>query len=327
LTGNRGYIGKMIWMGLMVLSLASGKGQDPAMSHFYANPLYMNPAMAGLEGPARVYLGYRNQWPGAADSYSTYHASYDQYIEALQGGVGLHVINDRQGGGIINTLSLDAIYAYHLKVSHQLTVTGGFQASVGQRNMNPDGLVLPEQLAGLEGSALQGYSRVYPDFSVGFGGFYKNLYGGIACHHLLQPYMSPTKDPNARLSRRYSVHVGTLIPIYEKRLGREVLQLSPNLIFVQQDIYQQINYGLEVLYRNLLGGLWFRQDLRFSYGTLIFSVGYALDQFRFRYSYDAKLSAPDLNIPSMGAHEISLSIVFENLYKSTKRRAIKSPKI
>jgi type IX secretion system PorP/SprF family membrane protein len=287
----------------------------------------MNPAMAGVEGAAKIYLGYRNQWPGAAQPYSTYHASYEQFLEKLQGGIGVHVINDRQGGGIFNTMSLDAIYAYHLKVTSSLTVTGGFQASVGQRNMNPDGLVLTEELEGLSSATLSGYSRVYPDFAVGFGAFYKNFYGGFACHHLHQPYMSPTKDPNARLSRRYSAHVGALFPVYEKRLGREVLQLSPNLVFMQQDIYQQINYGLEVWFKSLLAGIWIRQDLLFSYGTMVFSVGYARDQFRFRYSYDAKLSSPDLHIPSMGAHEISMVIIFENLYKPVKRRAIKSPKI
>ena len=45
-----------------------------------------------------------------------------------------------------------------------------------------------------------------------------------------------------------------MIPIIEKRLGREVLQLSPHLIFMQQDIYQQLNYGLEVLYRGIIIG-------------------------------------------------------------------------
>ncbi len=313
--------------GLVILASVRGVAQDPAMSQFYANPLFMNPAMAGVEGLSKIYLGYRNQWPGTASPYVTYHASYEQYIEALQGGIGLHVINDRQGGGVINTMSMDAIYSYHLKVSRQLTVTGGFQASAGQRSMNPEGLVLPDELAGNPGVTLQAQSRLYPDFSVGFGAFYKNMYGGIACHHLLQPYMSQTRDPNTRLSRRYTAHLGAMIPVYEKRLGREVMQLSPNIVFLQQDIYQQINYGLEVLFRNLLGGIWFRQDLLFSYGTLIFSAGYARDQFRFRYSYDAKLSSPDLLIPSMGAHEISMSFVFKNLHKSTKPRAIKSPKI
>ena len=139
--------------------------------------------------------------------------------------------------------------------------------------------------------------------------------------------MSPTKDPNTKLSRRYSAHVGAMFPVYEKRLGKVVLQISPNLVFMQQDIYQQINYGLEVLFKSILGGIWLRQDLLFSYGTLIFSVGYARDQFRFRYSYDAKLSSPDQHIPSMGAHEISMVIIFENLHKTTKHKAIKSPKI
>ncbi len=314
-------------LGIAFLAAAGLVAQDPASSQFYANQLYMNPSMAGVEGNTKVSLGYRNQWPGAAGAYSTYHAAWEQYLEPLQGGIGVHVMNDRQGEGTFNTMSLDAIYAYHLKVTRQLTVTGGLQASVGQRSMNPDGLILPDEISGLSATEIHGYSKWYPDFAVGFGAFYRNIYGGIACHHLHQPYMSPSKDPNTKLSRRYSAHVGVMIPVYEKRLGREVLQLSPNLIFLQQDIYQQINYGLEVLFKSLLAGVWLRQDLLFSYGTAIFSVGYARDQFRFRYSYDAKLSAPDLHIPSMGAHELSLVIIFENLYKSTKPRAIKSPKI
>ena len=53
-----------VWMtGILLIHLSDAAAQDPAFSQFYANPLYMNPAMAGVEGPAKVYLGYRNQWP------------------------------------------------------------------------------------------------------------------------------------------------------------------------------------------------------------------------------------------------------------------------
>lgn len=316
-----------LFLGILVSTTVGVRAQDPAFSQFYANPLFLNPAMAGVEGAAKVYVGYRNQWPGAINPYSTYQASYEQYLKPLQGGVGIHVINDRQGGGVINTISLDAVYSYHLRVSSELMVTGGFQASMGHRNLNPEGLVLPDELAGNPGTTLSGYSKAYPDFGVGFAAFYKNFFGGVAVHHLHQPYAGTSEDPNTRLARKYTAHVGALIPIYEKRLGREVLQLSPNLVFLQQDIYQQLNYGLEVIYRSLVGGVWFRQDLTFSYGTLIFSVGYGNDQFRVRYSYDAKLSSPEVHIPSLGAHEISLVIIFENLKKTTKHRAIKCPKI
>ena len=316
-----------LFLGILVSTTVGVRAQDPEFSQFYANPLYLNPAMAGVEGTAKVFLGYRNQWPGATNPYSTYQASYEQYLEPLQGGIGVHVMNDRQGGGVFNTISLDAVYSYHLQVSRELMVTGGLQASMGHRNMSPVGLVLPDELAGNPVTTLTGYSRIYPDFSVGFAGFYRNLFGGVAVHHLHQPFTGASDNPNTRLSRKFTAHVGAMIPIYEKRLGKEVLQVSPNLVFIQQDTYQQLNYGLEVVYSNLLGGVWFRQDLMFSYGTAIFSVGYGNDQFRVRYSYDAKLSAPDVHIPSLGSHEISMVIIFENINKSNKHRAIKCPKI
>jgi len=320
-------IGILLGAGMLPGSSVVAFAQDPAFSQFYANPLYMNPAMAGVEGPAKVYLGYRNQWPGASNPYVTYHASYEQFMEPLNSGLGLHISNDRQGGGVFNTISLDAIYSYHLKVSSDLMITGGLQASVGQRSMNTENLVLPSELAGIGSYTLTPYSKVFPDFAVGFAGFFKNLYGGIAFHHLLEPYSSLSEDPNTRISRKYTAHFGAIIPVYEKRLGKEVLELSPNLVFFQQDIYQQLNYGLEVLYRGMIVGVWFRQDLLFSFGTAIFSAGYGNGQFRIRYSYDAKLSAPDLHIPSLGAHELSMVVIFKNLHKSNKHRAIKCPKI
>ena len=68
--------------------------------------------------------------------------------------IGLHVINDRQGGGVINTISVDAMYANHLKVSHELTVTGGFQLSVGHRNRKTGDLVLPSDILRIPGNTL-----------------------------------------------------------------------------------------------------------------------------------------------------------------------------
>ena len=205
--------------GVIFLVSLSALAQDPISSQYYANQIFMNPGMTGIEGNTKVSLGYRNQWPSLAESYNTYHASYEQYLEPAQGGIAVHMVNDRQGGGVFNTMSLDAIYAYHLRVTRRLTVTGGIQASVGQRNFNGNTLTLPDDLANGVESDISGYSKWYPDFAVGFGAFYKNIYGGLAFHHLLEPYMSPTKDPNARLSRRYTAHVGAMIPIYEKRLG------------------------------------------------------------------------------------------------------------
>lgn len=52
-------------------------------------------------------------------TYVTYSASYDQHLNALQGGVGLLLMNDVQGGGVINTTTISGMYAYTLPVSRR----------------------------------------------------------------------------------------------------------------------------------------------------------------------------------------------------------------
>ena len=49
---------------LMLLAwMAQGSAQDVIYSQFYANPLYLNPALAGAKLNSRVTLNYHNQWP------------------------------------------------------------------------------------------------------------------------------------------------------------------------------------------------------------------------------------------------------------------------
>ncbi|MEY4865383.1 MAG: hypothetical protein RLZZ114_812, partial [Bacteroidota bacterium] len=38
--------------------------QDPHFSQFYANPIYLNPAFAGVAQCPTVHANYRNQYPG-----------------------------------------------------------------------------------------------------------------------------------------------------------------------------------------------------------------------------------------------------------------------
>ena len=76
-------------------------GQDAAFSQFYANPLYLNPAFAGAtpKGCPRASLNWRDQWPGIGSSYITTSASWDKHINAIGGGLGIIVVNDRSGNG------------------------------------------------------------------------------------------------------------------------------------------------------------------------------------------------------------------------------------
>ena len=105
--------------------------QDPAFSQFYANPLYLNPAFAGAtpKGCPRANLNYRDQWPGIGRTYVTTSASYDQHIDALGGGLGIIVSQDRSGDGNLRTTHASALYSYHLEINRNFSLKAGFEAS------------------------------------------------------------------------------------------------------------------------------------------------------------------------------------------------------
>ena len=72
----------------------TASAQDPAFSQFYSNPLYLNPAFAGSSRCPRS-LNYRDQWPGIGRTFITTSASYDQHIQAIGGGLGILVSQDK----------------------------------------------------------------------------------------------------------------------------------------------------------------------------------------------------------------------------------------
>ncbi|RLD70071.1 MAG: hypothetical protein DRI87_08855, partial [Bacteroidetes bacterium] len=94
-----------------ILSVVSVvKAQDPEFSQFYANPLYLNPAMTGTAECARINLNYRNQWPSLTKAFITYNISYDQNVASINSGFGVLVMSDRQGDGALNTTMASLLY-------------------------------------------------------------------------------------------------------------------------------------------------------------------------------------------------------------------------
>jgi type IX secretion system PorP/SprF family membrane protein len=96
------------------------KAQDAEFSQFYANPLYLNPALAGADICKRAILNYRNQWPNMTSQYISYNASYDQYAPKLHGGIGVLMNLDDAGGGILRTFQASLMYSYTLRVANDL---------------------------------------------------------------------------------------------------------------------------------------------------------------------------------------------------------------
>ncbi len=322
----------LLFLGIWQYSIA----QDPEFSQFYANPLYLSPALAGNTQCGRLILNYRNQWPALSKAYITYGASYDMSIPKINSGVGILAMSDRQGSGALIRNSISAFYSYKLKVSDPILISFGVEAKYYMEKLDWNKLIFADQIDPTTGNINPSTDETPPDnnqvsvfdFSAGtILSYYDKWFVGIAVHHLTQPNLSFYNNSNAKLPMRFTVHGGITVNLTEGGLGNKSNSdfiLEPQLLYMQQENFQQLNAGLYFSKSILVVGAWFRHNFS-NPDAFIALVGLQFNNIRIGYSYDFTLS--NIGGSSGGAHEISFAWNF-CLYKQEKRmriRAIKSP--
>jgi type IX secretion system PorP/SprF family membrane protein len=311
------------------------KAQDPEFSQFYANPLYLNPALAGANICPRAVLNYRNQWPGLAKSFVTYNASYDQYINKIFGGVGVLVNVDNAGGGILKTTMASLMYAFSLRAAENLYINMAVEGSFYQKSLNWELLKFGDQIDPQQGFILptgetppDNSSVVFPDFSAGVAFGWKGiLHGGAAVHHLTEPNMAFYSQNENKLPMKITGHVGVNINLEPGSIGftednEPKFYLAPNLLYQQQGEFHQLNAGVYIIRYPIVIGTWFRHNFE-NADAIIVLVGIDYKNLKIGYSYDITLSKLKSN--TGGAHEVSLAWQFNCIEKRRKIRAIKAP--
>lgn len=323
---------KIYTLVLFLLIILGNKAyaQDPHFSQFYANPLYLNPAFAGTSLCPRLILNFRDQWPSISGTYVTYNASYDQHIEKLSGGIGVLLNTDRAGQGILNTTTASFMYSFRLEVSRTFSMKMALQATYFQKHLDWQKLTFPDMIDKRHGFVFNTneippskLTKANVDFSAGVLGYGEKYFVGFAVHHLTQPdegFISKSHMP-----RRFTLHAGGVINLVKKvrrRSNEHVPTLSPNILFMQQQNFQEINYGLYFNSYPFVGGLWFRQNFKNS-DAIIFMVGIQASMFKVGYSYDLTISK--LTNATGGAHEVSFGLQFNCKPPSKRVRAINCP--
>jgi len=302
-----------------VIGLSSIHAQDPIYSQFYNATLQMNPALAGISDGARFSLNYRNQWPLVADgsaAYTTYSASYDQYFSKYSSGIGILVLGDNAGGGLVNTNRVGLFYSYNLRVQDGLYLKAGIEAGFIQTRYGWDKFVFGDQLDPRFGSMTGGGTvipskEVRPDddsetsFDVSFGTvlYSEKFYAGVSLKHMNRPGISIlgiNEDAFDGLPMRWSFHGG-----YQFKLNSPNTYIMPNILYARQGDFSQLNFGAYVNINALFVGGWYRHAGSNS-DAIIASVGVKKGIFKIGYSYDYTIS--DLGIQNGGAHEIGLII-------------------
>jgi type IX secretion system PorP/SprF family membrane protein len=312
---------KTSFLAIVMLFLANNLfAQDPEFTQFYSNPLYLNPAFAGTKHCPRVSLNYRNQWPGISGSFVTTSASYDQHVDALSGGLGLLVWNDRAGEGTLTTTNVSGIYSYQIPVTRRFSIKAGIQATWAQKKVDWSKLTFGDMIDARRGfiyntnEIQRDEPANYVDFSAGILGFSEKYFFGFAVNHLTEPDESVIEGTSP-LPRKYTLHAGAVLPIESKG---EPASLSPNIIVQLQQNFLQINFGMYFTKGPIIGGLWYRNS-----DSFIALIGFQTGILKFGYSYDITVSK--LTNTTAGSHEISLGLQFDCKPKRRRFRTISCP--
>ncbi|MCF8236863.1 MAG: PorP/SprF family type IX secretion system membrane protein [Saprospiraceae bacterium] len=132
----------------LIIQLTVGFGQQlPQFALTSWSLTEMNPAATGA-GEDLIFNGAaRRQWNALPGSPSGYHISAHMPFPAIQSGLGISLLQDQIG--LLSNLEATILYAYHLPISREWTLSGGIAAGLFQ--------------SGLDGSSIRTPDGQYPD--------------------------------------------------------------------------------------------------------------------------------------------------------------------
>ncbi|ASU33059.1 hypothetical protein MuYL_1159 [Mucilaginibacter xinganensis] len=294
---------------------------DPHFSQYYANPLWLNPALTGvIDGDTRINANAKNQWTGIPNGYKTSGLSVD-FRSGEKAGLGFNVINQSAGTAGYNYFAAYGSYGYGVPISADGTqkLHFGIQAGIINRSFDPSKLQFDNQYTSIIGfdptaPSFEGFSTTSATvFDASAGVFYydgdpihtANMFAGLSVAHLTSP-----KDPftngsiQSRLPVRFTAHAGVKIKASDE------FDITPHAIYISQQnssikalgVYSELkfedNNGL------ILGGMYRIGD------AAVADVGYHLKNLVIGLSYDVNTSALKSATNGQGGFELSLVYIF-----------------
>ena len=326
------YIKFTIILIMLILNNLINFAQNSYFSNFSTNLVHINPAFVSSITSPEASVTYRNQWPGLKDAFVTYGASFSVPLIKYQSGVGFYFLNDKQGGGVITSTTINAIYAYNIKINPQIYLNAGLMASYYFKNLNAENLVFESDIInspGINGGQdiFESVRSSFWDFSLGFmAEIYSILDIGFSVQHITQPKNYFSSSSNNVLFRNYSLHASCDIPLI-RSYGNNSPVFTPSLLFQKNKQHHQLIYGTRITVSSLSFGLWAKNNFKFNFSSLTALAGFIQPNYKLFYNYDINLTRSNFLSYKMGAHEVTLLLMLQHNEKRKKNRAIKCPKL
>lgn len=313
---------------LLLLILIAGRSTaqvDPHFSQYYANPLWLNPALTGvINGDYRINANYKNQWADINNAYHTAAVSGD-YRATDKVGLGFSILDQSAGDNTFNYLSAYGSFGYGISISNDgnQRLNFGLQAGIINRSFDLSKLQFGSQYNPVSGfdpgiTSFENFSTTNSTvFDANAGIFYYdgdplstvNPFAGVSVDHLSRPKDAFSAAVGGKIPIRYNVHGGVRIKV------SDFFDLTPNALYIKQQYTDIKAVGVysELKFQNdnglILGAL-----ARFN-DAIVFDAGYHVGSLIIGTSYDVNTSSLNRATNGRGGIELSLSYVFHKRFQ------------
>ena len=310
--------------------------QKPHYTQYVLNNYIVNPAFTGIENYTEMKIGYRQQWTGLdgapTTSYLTIHAPLGKKDERLtptsmprsgvnlrgvdylkesepaapHHGIGFQLIQDNIGP--IKTTSALATYAYHMALSNNTNLSGGFGVGVSRINLDRNKLNFgtPNPIDPSVSSSLTTLSKSKLDLNAGLLLYSPRYYAGLSVLQILPEDLTFANNTLSTTSGKRVPHI-FFTSGYKAFLDDDFTLIPSIMVKYIQPTPVQVEVNAKLQYQNLV---WAGASYRFKYGFAGMLGANITPNISLGYSYD--YTTTRLNTVTSGTHEIVLGFIFGN---------------
>lgn len=313
------------------------KAQDIHFSQFFAMPILVNPANAGVEYDLDIGIIHRNQWSSVAQPFTSYGFSISGKVptnskKKRKGrlGIGLDVYYDKSGDASFVSMQSGFNLAYNLQLNKKSFFSTGLKANFNQRSINNTNFQWGEQYFGKgynsalpSGEQLSALQRVtFVDLAAGFNYRYKsgekNMSSntariwdiGVSAFHINKSDVALYRDGSNAIGTRVMGYIQGTIGVNNTNLS-----ILPKAYYQIQGKHQEIVVGalISIKPKSESKVTGFVNSNIFNIGVLyrgkdaiIGVMQYEIRKYVIGLSYDVNVSKLTTSSTGRGAWEISL---------------------
>jgi len=286
---------------LAVSTFSANAQQDPMVTQYMFNGLYLNPAYAGSHEYWSSTISYRTQWVGAEfeGAPQTAILAVDGPINGQNMGLGFIATHDRIG--VTNTSTFMANYAYQLKFKGKSKLAFGINAGVSQFSSGLTDVRIWDEQDQVYANNL---NKTLPRIGAGMYYFSERHYVGLSVPTLLS-----YEDGN---SFSMDLSEASFLRRHYLLTGGVVFKVSENVKFKPSALLKYVNnapleadINFSVVFKD---AFWIGASYRTQDAVSVILEYQSNSYFRIGYAYDITVSG--LRSYQNGSHEIMIGIDF-----------------